>query len=84
MIDKLSENQIKILQYLSDGNSGPVISKKLFISYNTFKYHKKVILKKLRANTISEAIAKYNKHIVTNQTNNFRDKLIKDIVNEMK
>jgi two-component system, NarL family, response regulator LiaR len=53
----LTGQEIKILRMLSQGYSNKIISKELFISHNTVKFHISNLLVKLKASTRAEAAA---------------------------
>lgn len=56
MKKKLKEHHKKILVLSSEGYTNHEIAEELEISVNTVKYHKKVIYKKLKVSSISEAL----------------------------
>ncbi|WP_025730738.1 response regulator transcription factor [Atopobacter phocae] len=60
-IDRLSDREVEILQYIKEGNSVDVICQKLFISKRTFSNHMNHILSKLSAANRQEAVFKAEK-----------------------
>jgi LuxR family maltose regulon positive regulatory protein len=54
---EMSDRELVILQYIANNMSGPQIAQRLFISYNTVKFHLQRIYHKLNANTRAQALA---------------------------
>lgn len=53
----LSDQQITIIRYLSDGLTVKQIASKMYLSVNRVNYHKRQIFAKLDAKTSTEAVA---------------------------
>lgn len=59
-IYKLTPREYEILSHITSGLTNKEIAKKLFISYETVKTHRKHILEKTECNNIAMLINKYN------------------------
>jgi DNA-binding NarL/FixJ family response regulator len=62
--EPLSEQEMQIVQFITDGFSYKLIADKLLISINTVRYHIKKIYRKLHINSKAELISKSNKGMV--------------------
>jgi DNA-binding CsgD family transcriptional regulator len=54
----LTRREIEVLRYIAEGNLAAEVAKILHISSRTVEWHIRKILKKLRARTRAEAVAK--------------------------
>lgn len=62
--EPLSEQEMQIVQFITDGLSYKLIADKLLISINTVRYHIKKIYRKLHINSKAELISRSNKGMV--------------------
>lgn len=64
LTEPLSEQEMQIVQFITDGLSYKLIADKLLISINTVRYHIKKIYRKLHINSKAELISRSNKGMV--------------------
>jgi DNA-binding NarL/FixJ family response regulator len=60
----LTEQEMQIVQFITDGLSYKMIADKLLISINTVRYHIKKIYRQLHINSKAELISRSNKGMV--------------------
>lgn len=57
-LDRLTPRERQVLRYVSQGHSSVVIGRKMHISMETVKSHRKNILRKMECQSMTQAVAK--------------------------